>query len=687
MNDVPAAVREGELLWMPRPEFALASNVTRYLDWLRTHRGRVLVDYDALWRWSVAEPEAFWGTLWDYFEVRSDTPYKQVLDHRVMPGAKWFEGARVNYAEHLLRHEEKARDDEVVFQHLTELRPLASMTWRELARQVRIVATQLRALGVAPGDRVVSYMPNVPETAVAMMASVAIGAVWSSAAPEFGVKTVIERFSQIAPKVLFAADGYRFGGKDFRREAEVRRIVAELPTLERVVWLPCLSAEAPPPDLRNVTPWSALLDHADVPREAFRFERVEHDHPLWVLFSSGTTGLPKAIVHSHVGVLVEHLKLMHFHLNLRPGATMFFYSTTGWVMWNILLSALTAGAGVVLYDGSPVHPDPGLLWQLAWATRATNFGASPTYVQMMEKARLKPGETHDLSALEGVLVSGAPSTPETFAWFYRSVKRDLWVTSQSGGTEIASGFVGAAPTLPVHAGEIQARMLGMDVHAWSDDGREVIDAVGELVVTMPFPSMPIRFWNDAQGKRYHESYFDTFPGVWRHGDFIKINARGGCYIYGRSDSTLNRHGVRIGTAEIYRTVEQLPEVADSLIVCCELPGGQFFMPLFLKLKSGHALDPQFLARLHARLREDCSPRHVPDRTYAIEAIPYTLTGKKMEVPVRKILMGWPLEKAASRDAMMNPEAIDWFARFAQESIDYQWRRPEAPASDPRSASP
>jgi acetoacetyl-CoA synthetase len=668
-----ASVQEGQLLWTPRPDFAAASNIARYLQWLRDTSGRDLADYGALWRWSVAECEAFWGSMWDYFEVRSDAPYQRVLDRRALPGARWFEGARVNYAEHLLRYEEKAQADEVVFQHLSECRPLARLTWHELGRQVRIVATQLRAMGVTPGDRVVSYMPNVPETAVAMMATTAIGAVWSSAAPEFGVKTVIERFSQIAPKVLFAADGYRFGGKDFKREAEVRRIVAELPSLERVIWLPYLAPENPVPDLRHVLTWSQLLDHADVARAKFRYERVAHDHPLWVLFSSGTTGLPKAIVHGHVGVLLEHLKIMHFHLNLKPGSVMFFYSTTGWMMWNILLAALLHGASSVLYDGSPVHPSPDFLWKLAAETRVTNFGASPTYVQMMEKAGLRPGETHDLSALEAILVSGAPSTPETFDWFYRCVKRDLWVTSQSGGTEIASAFVGAVPTLPVRAGEIQTRLLGMDVHAWDEEGRDVRDAVGELVVTSPFPSMPICFWGDPDGKRYRESYFDVYPGVWRHGDFIKINAHGGCYIYGRSDSTLNRHGVRIGTAEIYRTVEQLPEVADSLIVCCELPGGQFFMPLFVKLHPGHRLDPAFLGRMTAKLREDCSPRHVPDRTYAVEAIPYTLTGKKMEVPVRKILMGWPLDKAASRDAMMNPDAIDWFVRFAQESIDYQWR--------------
>jgi acetoacetyl-CoA synthetase len=338
----------------------------------------------------------------------------------------------------------------------------------------------------------------------------------------------------------------------------------------------------------------------------------------------------------------------------------------------------------VLYDGSPTHPTPDFLWTLAARTGATNFGCSPTFVQMMEKAGLKPGESHDLSKMEAVLVAGAPSTPETFAWFYQAVKPDLWVTSQSGGTELCSGLVGASPTLPVHAGEIQCRMLGMDVHAWSDDGKELIDEVGELVVTSPFPSAPIYFWNDPEGKRYRESYYEVFSQdghpIWRHGDFIKVNARGGCYIYGRSDSTLNRYGVRIGTAEIYRAVEQVPEIADSLIVCVELPGGNFFMPLFVKLKPGFELDADLNKRINAKLREDCSPRHVPDRMYAVEAVPYTLTGKKMEVPVRKILMGWPLEKAASRDAMMNPEAIDYFVRFAQESIDYQWRPAEALAT-------
>lgn len=660
-------VSEGELLWTPRPEFAESSSVTKYMNWLRTRRGLDFPDYTALWQWSKTEIEAFWASIWDYFEVISDRPYERVLDTRKMPGGKWFEGSRVNYAEHMLRHEAIAAPDEVVFHYLSEIKPLATMTWHELGRQVRIMATQLRAMGVAPGDRVVSYMPNLPEASVAMLATIAIGGVWSSSAPEFGVKTVVDRFAQIQPKVLFAADGYRFNGKDFGRVAEVGQIIVALPSLERIVWLPHLQPQAALPKIDHLLPWQAVMDHPDIPRESFSYVRVAHDHPLWVVYSSGTTGLPKAIVHNHIGILIEHLKLMHFHIGLHPGSVMFFYTTTGWMMWNLVLAALLTGSAAVLYDGDPTYPTPDVLWKMAADSGTTNFGASPTYVQIMEKMGLKPGEQHDLSKLEAVLLGGSPATPETFAWFYRCVKQDLWVTSQSGGTDLASGLVGASPTLPVYAGEIQARMLGQDVQAWSDNGQELVDQVGELVVAKPFPSMPICLWNDPDNRRYRESYFDVFPGVWRHGDFIKINRRGGCYIYGRSDSTLNRFGVRIGTAEIYRAVEQVEEITDSLIVCCELQGGgKFFMPLFVKLKPGRELDGALRERINAKLRADCSPRHVPDVIHAVDAIPYTLTGKKLEVPVRKLLMGWPLAKAASRDALANPAAIDWFVQFAAD---------------------
>ena len=666
------SVHEGEWLWTPRPQFAAESRLAGFQAWL-ADRGVSTGDYAALWQWSVTEPGAFWTAIWNYFNIIHDGTYVRAMSSLDMLGVRWFDGARVNYAEHLLRAESTASANKIALHHSSEIRPLSSMTWSTLGSEVRILATQLRAMGVQPGDRVVSYMPNVPETAIAMMASVAVGAVWSSAAIEFGVRTVVERFAQIQPKVIFAADGYMFGGKVYSREAEMRQIIAELPTIVQVIWLPYLTAGPVAPEGMPVITWKQVMDRDAVPQQVFRFERVPCDHPVWIVFSSGTTGLPKAIVHSHVGVLLEHMKLMHFHINLGPDSVMFFYSTTGWMMWNILLAALLTGAAAVLYDGSPVHPAPDLLWRLAASTGTTSFGASPTFIQMMKSTGVEPMKICDLSLLESIVVSGAPSSPETFAWLYRHVKRDLWVTSQSGGTEICSAFVGAVPLLPVYAGEIQARLLGMDVHVWNDDGREVVDAVGELVVTRPFPSMPVAFWNDPGDRGYRESYFEHFAGVWRHGDFIKINRRGGCYIYGRSDSTLNRHGVRIGSAEIYRALERIAEIADSLIVCCELPGAGYFMPLFLKIKEPHSLDQALRDKVAAVLRRECSPRHVPDRLYAVDHIPYTLTGKKMEAPVRKILMGWPTEKAASRDSMMNPVALDFFIRFARESIDYQWR--------------
>jgi len=430
------------------------------------------------------------------------------------------------------------------------------------------------------------------------------------------------------------------------------------------VWLPYLHPDRPPA-IRGAITWQSLLDHPPVDPDAFAFERVAEDHPLWVLFSSGTTGLPKPIVHGHAGTLVEHLKGTGLGQNLGPSSRMFFYTTTGWMMFNALVSALVQGSSIVLYDGHPAHPTPALLWQLAADARATCFGASPAFVQIMQKVGIVPRERFDLSHLDGVLLTGSPVTPESTAWFYANVKDDLWVTSPSGGTELCAGLVGGSPLLPVYAGEIQARLLGMDVHAWNEDGEEVFDEVGELVVTSPMPSMPLRFMNDPGDVRYRETYFERFPGVWRHGDFIKINARGGCYIYGRSDATLNRHGVRIGSSEVYRAVEQIEEIADSLVVCLELAGGGFYMPLFVRLSGESTLDPALRERIVEKLRADCSPRHVPDEIHAVGAIPYTLTGKKMEIPVRRILAGTPPETAASREAMMDPTALDWYVAFAR----------------------
>lgn len=668
-------VTEGQLLWTPSEEFARRSRMADYMRWLRETRSLDFKDYEALRRWSVAHIEDFWASIWDYFQVHATVPYQRVLDTRAMPGCHWFEGSRTNYTEHILRSELTAAPDKVAVYYASERKAPATMTWAELGRQVRILATQLRAYGLQPGDRVVSYMPNTPETLVAFLATAAIGAVWSSSAPEFGVKTVIDRFAQIQPKLLFACDGYRFGGKDHAREAEVRDLLAQLPTVERVICVPILQPGRTDAMVDKGLLWNAVMNQPEaskVSRDTFRYEYVAHDHALWVLFSSGTTGLPKAIAQSHVGIITEHYKLVCLHMGLDAASVMFFYSTTGWMMWNVVVSSLLAGGTIVLYDGSPLHPDQDRLWQLAEDAGVTYFGASAAYLQVMRRNQVVPKERFKLK-IGATLTGGSPVGAELFEWFYENVSADCWFSSQSGGTETCSCLVSAVPLQPVYAGEIQARALGIDLHAWNNNGQEIIDEVGELVITAPFPSMPIYFWNDEDGKRYREAYFEVFPGVWRHGDYIKINARGGVYICGRSDSTLNRFGVRIGTAEVYQCVEQIPEIADSLVVCCELPGGRFFMPMFVVLKPGAVLDEDLKRRINDRLRAEASPRHVPDQIYAIEAVPYTLTGKKMEVPVRKLLLGWPLAKVASRDAMSNPAAIDYFIRFAQESTDYDWR--------------
>ncbi len=663
------SVTEGQLLWQPTEAFANNSNVSHYIHWLKEKAIVDVRDYNELWNWSVTDIEAFWGSLWDYFEIISDTPYEKVTDSLEMkPGNSWFTGSKVNLAEHVLRNE---RAGESALFYLSELQELKEMSWSDLASQVRILATRMRDMGLKPGDAICCLMPNIPQTAVAMLAAMSIGAVWSNAAPEFGRQTIIDRFSQIKPKWLFVADGYQFGGKSFDRREEIKAITEELEDcLEQVVFLPYL-------DKPNITPpvdallWQDLFMGKDPGKENFRFERVPHDHPLWVLFSSGTTGLPKAIVHTHVGALMEMLKGLTFHMNLKQGDTSFFYTTTGWMMFNVQVGMMLTGARAVFYDGNPAYPAPDVLWKMAADTQATLFGASPTYVQAMDQMGIIPGEKYDLSKLHSILCSGSPATPETFEWFYKNVKTDLWLTSQSGGTEIIGGFVGASPTLPVYAGEIQTRMLGMDIDAWDDKGQSLIDEVGELVCKKPFPSMPLHFLGDKENLRYHSSYFDEYPGIWHHGDFIKINERGGAYIYGRSDSTLNRYGVRIGTSELYRALDKLEEVKDALVVCIELPGGDFFMPMFLQLAQGYELTDELQKKISAALRNDCSPRHVPDQYYVIDEVPYTLTGKKLEVPVRKLLLGWPLEKAASPDAMKNPKSLDFFLNYVNTTADYK----------------
>ncbi|MFA9431154.1 acetoacetate--CoA ligase [Egicoccus sp. AB-alg2] len=658
-------VAEGETLWSPSAEWIERTNLTHFLEWLRDRRGHDFGDYFELWRWSTTDLEGFWGALWDYFDIQASAPPQRVLGRREMPGAEWFPGARLNYAQHVLRQVRPGSD---ALYHVGEDVPSTGMAWEELAAQVRTLASRLRELGVQPGQRVAAYVPNIPEAMVALFATTAIGAVWASCSPDFGWRGAADRFAQLEPTVLFAVDGYRYGGREFDRRDEVRQLVEALPTLTQVVHVSHRFGDGTPPTTENVAShrWEDVLDGPAVPAEEFAFEQVPFDHPLWVLFSSGTTGLPKAIVHGHGGILLEQLKLQTFHMDLRRGDRLFFFTTTSWMMWNFIASSLLLGVAPILYDGNPAHPGPEVLWRVAQDARATLFGASPSYVRLMDQAGVVPREQFDLSALRTIMPAGSPVSPEITAWFYRNVKDDLWVATGSGGTDCCTGFVGGVPTLPVRAGEIQAPSLGVAVAAFAHDGRPVVDEVGELVITEPMPSMPLGFWGDRDHQRYRETYFADFPGVWRHGDFFRINERGGCYVLGRSDATLNRHGVRIGTAEIYRTLAQLDEVEDALIVNLERADGGFFMPLFVKPAPDVEFDASVVDRIRDRLRRDYTPRHVPDDVVAVPDIPVTLTGKKLEVPVRKLLLGTPVEQAVNLEAVANPAALEPFLEYARQ---------------------
>jgi acetoacetyl-CoA synthetase len=665
-------VQEGDVLWTPSAERIAAANVTQFSRWLTVHRGLEFRDYAELWRWSVTDLEGFWGALWDYFGVEASAPHSRVLGRRSMPGAEWFPGARLNYAQHVLRRE---REGGTALLHMSETRPLTAMDWSTLADRVRILATQLRALGVGPGDRVVAWMPNVPETMIAMLATTAIGATWACCSPDFGARGALDRLAQLAPKVLFCVDGYRYGGKDFDRRDELRHIVGALDGLQHVVYLPYLdrtAGAAPTPSSKS---WHELMAHPPVAAADFQFEQVPFDHPLWILFSSGTTGLPKAIVHGHGGILLETCKNAAFHFDLHAGDRLMFFTTSGWMLWNFIVGSTLVGAVPVMYDGHPAYPTPDVLWKLAQDAGATLFGASPTFVDQLARAGLVPRERYDVSRVRSVSLAGSPATPECMAWFYRSVSPDLWVANGSGGTDCCTGFVGGVPTLPVRAGEIQAPSLGVSVKAFNERGESVVDEVGELVLTEPLPSMPLYFWGDEDGSRYREAYFEDFPGVWRHGDFFRINAHGGSFVLGRSDATLNRFGIRIGTAEVYRALAQLPAVEDSLIVNIDLPDGGFFMPLFVKLAPGVVLDERLEAEIRTQLRREYTPRHVPDRVYQIPSMPRTLTGKKMEVPVRRILTGMAPDKAANRAAMADPTALDFFIEYVATQRDYSLAQP------------
>ncbi len=648
-----------ERLWDPPAEMVERARMTEYMRWLAAERGLSFDGYDDLWRWSVEDLEGFWSSIWDFFEVQADGGYDRVLGRRAMPGAEWFAGSRLNYAEHVFAGKD---DAEPAILHASELRELEQLTWGELRAQVAAVAAGLRSLGVERGDRVVAYLPNIPEAIVAFLASASIGAVWSSCSPDFGPASVIDRFAQIEPKVLFAVDGYRYGGKDFDRREVLAELQEAMPSLQRTVVLPYLDADPDLSSLRDASRWEELLTAgADTELD---FERVPFDHPLWVLYSSGTTGLPKAIVQGQGGILLEHLKKLNLHVDAHPGDRLFWFTTTGWMMWNFLVSGLLTRAAIVLYDGSPGHPDMSVLWDLAGRAGVTMFGTSASYIAACMKAGIEPAADRDLSRLKAVGSTGSPLSPEGFDWVYDHLGADTWLFSTSGGTDLCTAFVGGAPLLPVYRGELQGRALGAAVEAWDEDGNSVIDEVGELVVTEPMPSMPVRFWGDEDGSRYRASYFEHYPGVWRHGDWIEITSRGTAVIYGRSDSTINRSGIRMGTSEIYRAVLGIDAIVDALVVDIPRPGTEGWMPLFVVLREGAELDDDLRREIARRVREHCSPRHVPDEVFAIAEVPRTLSGKALEVPVKRILMGTAAEKAASRDSLANPAALDWFVELA-----------------------
>jgi acetoacetyl-CoA synthetase len=654
-------ISEGLPLWEASEERKQQANVTRYMQWLAETRKLHFATREYLWQWSVTHIEDFWASLWEYFHIKASKPYKTVLVERKMPGAQWFPGAELNYAEHVFRNR---TPDRPALLFRSERHEMVEVSWDELRQKVGAIAGALRRMGVQRGDRVVAYMPNIPETVIAFLACASIGAIWSSCAPDFGKDSVIDRFKQIEPKVLFAVDGYQYNGRTFDRFAVIADLQKALPTLQQTVLVPYVT-ETIPREYTSLVPWHTLLENS----AELAFEQVPFDHPLWVLYSSGTTGLPKPIVQGQGGILMEHMKQLTLDVDLRPGDRFFWFTTTGWMMWNLLVGGLLVNTTVLLYDGSPAYPDLETLWKFAQDSGMTLFGTSAGYISSCMKAGIEPGKTYDLSKLHTIGSTGSPLSPEGFDWVYEHVKRDLWLASISGGTDVCSAFVGGSVLLPVRTGELQCRLLGSSVQSFSEQGKALIDEVGELVITQPMPSMPLYFWNDADGQRYRESYFSEFPGVWRHGDWIKVTPHGSAIIYGRSDSTINRMGIRMGSSEIYRVVEAMPEVLDSLIIGVEMKDGGYYMPLFVVLKEGVELTDALKTKIKQNLRSHISPHHVPDDIIAIPEVPRTLSGKKLEVPVKKLFMGVPLEKAISMDALSNPQSMQFFVDLAARKAD------------------
>ena len=653
-------------LWVPSEERRESAQLTRYCQWLGETRGLsfALGDYQSLWQWSVDHLDDFYASVWEYFEVAADPGYDAVLGARDMPGAEWFPGARLNYAEHIFRGK---ADGDLAVQFASERHAPDSWTWGELRARAAALAAGLRSEGVGVGDRVAAYLPNIPEALAAGLACMSLGAVWSACSPDFGVRSVVDRFAQIEPAVLLAVDGYRYGGKDFSRLGEVSALQEALPSVRRTVVLRYLDPDADLSGLRDAVLWSEFERAGNAGPE---FERVPADHPLWVVYSSGTTGLPKPIVHSHGGMLVDQLKYGHFHFDAKAGDRMFWFTTTGWVMWNVMLGLLLSPASIIIYDGNPGYPDLGVLWDLAEQTGMTLFGTSASYIVSCMKAGLHPRSAgRKLATLRSVGSTGSALSADGFEWVYRELGPDVWLNSSSGGTDVAGPFLCGVPWLPVYPAELQARVLGVAVDSWDPEGRPLVGETGELVITKPMPAMPIRFWGDDDGQRYREAYFDMYPGVWRHGDWLELTPRGSGILYGRSDATINRGGIRMGSAELYRAVLTLPEVVDALVVDLPLDDGGDVMPLFVVLADGAVLDDGLVDRIRRTIREQVSPRHVPDRVFAVPELPRTLTGKTLEIPVKRLLLGAEIDLVASRDSLANPQALEWFEHSRKAILD------------------
>ncbi|MGM9950893.1 MAG: acetoacetate--CoA ligase [Lysinibacillus sp.] len=647
---------DGKILWQPTEDDIANSNITHFQNWLKEHKQLDFTSVQALWKWSTDELETFWAYVWEYGEVKASTPYEEVLSDRRMPGAQWFKGAHLNYAEHSFR---QAVPDKTALIFQSEHKKYTEVSWAELQQKTAAVAQYLKERGVKKGDRVVAYMPNLPETVIAFLACASIGAVWSSCSPDFGANSVIDRFKQIDPVFLFAIDGYQYNGQLHNKKEVVERIQQEVPSIRETILIPYMDC-IPLGELQYTTSWATVLDR----EAALSFEQVPFDHPLWILYSSGTTGLPKPIVHGHGGILIDQIKTLMIEQNLTENDRMFWFTTTGWMMWNLLLGGLVVGSTIVLYDGSPSYPNLGVLWDYVNKSETTMFGTSAAYIDVCMKFGFKPNDHFPLTNLHSILATASPLTANAFTWVYGNVKDDIWLASTSGGTDVCTAFVGGSPVLPVRAGIIPTRTLGVKVESYDENGNPLYNDVGELVVTAPMPSMPLFLWNDENNERYLESYFDMYPNIWRHGDWIQINDDGSCVIYGRSDSTINRSGLRMGTSEIYKIVEAMPEIMESLVIDLEYSGKESFLPLFIVLKPEASFTEELKQTINRRIRKNLSPRFVPDAIYEIKEVPKTLNGKKLEVPVRKILLGKDLHSSINRDAMANPHSLQYFIDFS-----------------------